>query len=185
MKRKPKHRAIRSRSGIIPGASPLRIIVFPEDMTDRKPVGDIATGDKENSANGSGKVQRSMKDAKHRDTLIRLSPVLDPTSSPDAELGPSPLTQLSNSASSARSLKSTKSLTRSNVGESLSDLSLQTPKFDRLDEVDIGMLGLDRFHWSEEGEELIKSYSSHIKNDNVALISFWEEGQWMEENNQW
>jgi hypothetical protein len=61
---------------------------------------------------------------------------------------------------------------------------LQTPKFDHLDEVDIGMLGLDRFQWSEESGGLIQSHSSNIKSDSVALTSFWE-GEWLTENNQW
>ncbi|KAG1747080.1 uncharacterized protein EDB91DRAFT_1245523 [Suillus paluster] len=180
MKRKTTHKrspTIRSRSGTIPGASPLRIMALPEDMSDRKPVGDTPTGDKENStpatctskATDDGKIHRSLKDASNR-----LSLILN-LASPDAQL------ELSTLSHSARSIKSTKSLARSDAEGSLSDLSsLQTPKSDRLDEVDISMLGLDRFHWSEEGEELIKS---HIKNDSVALISFWEEGQWMRENN--
>jgi hypothetical protein len=47
------------------------------------------------------------------------------------------------------------------------------------------MLGLDRFCWSEEGEDLIQSQSSNVKNDSVAVVSFWEEGEWLPENNQW
>ncbi|KAG0708215.1 hypothetical protein DFH29DRAFT_871124 [Suillus ampliporus] len=187
MKRKTKHKrssTIRSRSGIIPGASPLRIMVLPEDMSDRKPAGDILAGDKENSAPAThaskaiddGQIHRLLKDASNH-----FCPTLDLTF-PDAQIELRP-TQPPDRASSACSVKSTKSRARSDVEGSLSDLSsLQTPKSDRLDEVDISMLGLDRFNWSEESEELIKS---HIKNDSMALISFWEEGQWMRENNQW
>ncbi|KAG2147678.1 hypothetical protein DEU56DRAFT_909643 [Suillus clintonianus] len=191
MKRKTKHRrssAIRSRSGIVAGASPLRIMALPEDITDRKPVGDTPTSDKENrvTATSASKAINDGQLYSMTDASNRLFPFLGPPSSPDAQLELLPLNRPIDRASSARSVKSTKSLARSDIEGSLSDLSsLQTPKSDRLDEVDIGMLGLDRFHWSEESEELLKSCSSHIKNDSVALISFWEEGQWMRENNQW
>ncbi|KAG1734163.1 hypothetical protein EDB19DRAFT_1911269 [Suillus lakei] len=192
MKRKTKHKrssTIRSRSALIPTASPLRIMALPEDMTDRKPVEDTPTGVKKNHATGipaskaidDGRLHRLMTEASHG-----LSLILDPTASPVAQLELYPLNQPPERASSARSVKSTRSLARSDNEGSLSEVSsLQTPKSDRLDEVDIGMLGLDRFHWSEESEEMLKSCSSHIKNDSVALISFWEEGQWMRENNQW
>ncbi|KAG1882171.1 hypothetical protein F4604DRAFT_1745517 [Suillus subluteus] len=189
MKRKTKHKrssTIRSRSGITSSASPLRIMALPEDMSDRKTVGDIPTGDKENYAIAisTRKVDDDRIHCLMTDASNRLSPILDPTSSPDAQLELRHLSQPLDGASSARSVKSTKSLARSDIEGSLSELSsLQTPKSDR-DEVDIGMLGLDRFHWSEESEEMLKSCSSHIKNDSVALISFWEEGQWMRENNR-
>ncbi|KAG1821883.1 uncharacterized protein BJ212DRAFT_1297178 [Suillus subaureus] len=192
MKRKTKHKrssTIRSRSGIISSASPLRIMVLPEDMSDRKLVGDTLTSDKENYVTAISARKAIDNDRIHclmTDASNRLSPIPDPTSSPDAQLELRHISQPLDIASSARSVKSTKSLARSDIEGSLSELSsLQTPKSDRLDEVDISMLGLDRFHWSEESEEMLKSCSSHIKNDSVALISFWGEGQWMQENNQW
>ncbi|KAG2035883.1 hypothetical protein BDR03DRAFT_961228 [Suillus americanus] len=192
MKRKTKHKrssTIRSRSGITSSASPLRIMALPEDMSDRKPIGDTPTSDKENYITAVS-VRKAIDDDRIHclmtDASNRLSPIPDPTSSLDAQLEPRHISQPLDRASSARSVKSTKSIARSDIEGSLSELSsLQTPKFDRLDEVDIGMLGLDRFHWSEESEEMLKSCSSHIKNDSVALISFWEEGQWIRENNQW
>jgi hypothetical protein len=106
-------------------------------------------------------------------TQYRLYPnILDPASYEDIEFG------------SRRNF--TKSFAHSAFESSLSDLSaLQTPKFDHLDEVDIGMLGLDRFQWSEESGGLIQSHSSNIKSASVALTSFWEEGEWLTENNQW
>ncbi|KAG2110983.1 uncharacterized protein F5147DRAFT_794808 [Suillus discolor] len=191
MKRKTKHKrssTIRSRSRIVPSASPLRIMALPEDIPDRKSVGDTPTSDKENCATDvptskaidDGRIHRLMTDASNR-----LSPIPDQTSSPDAQFELRCLSQPLDRASSASSVKSTKSLAHSDIEGSFSEVSsLQTPKSDRL-EVDIGMLGLDRFHWSEESEEMLKSCSSHIKNDSVALISLWEEGQWMRENNQW
>ncbi|KAG1781524.1 hypothetical protein EV702DRAFT_590739 [Suillus placidus] len=180
MKRKTKHKrssTIRSRSGITPSASPLRIMALPQDMSDRKPVGDTPNSDKENHATAISASKTTDDDRIHcLMTDAWLSPILDPTSSPDAQLEPCYLSQSLDRASSARS----------DVEGSLSEVSsLQTPKSDRLDEVDIGMLGLDRFHWSEESEEMLKSCSSHVKNDSMALISFWEEGQWMRENNKW
>ncbi|KAG2362740.1 hypothetical protein BDR07DRAFT_1376293 [Suillus spraguei] len=181
MKRKTKHRrssTIRSRSGI-PSASPLRIMVLPEDTSDRKPIEDIPTSDKENDATAistSNAVDDNRIHCFMTDAPSQLSPILDPTSTPDARLELQHVSPPFERASSARS----------DIEGSLSEVSsLQTPKFDRMDEVDIGMLGLDRFRWSEESEEMLKSCSSHIKNDSVALISFWEEGQWMRENNQW
>lgn len=185
MKRKTKHKrssTIRSRSGIAPSASPLRIMALPEDMSDRKPIGDTPISDKENHATAisASKVDDDRIHCLITDTSNWLSPILDLTSSPDTQL------ELRHLSQPARSVKSSKSLARSDIEGSLSEVSsLQTPKSDRLDEVDIGMLGLDRFHWAEESEEMLKSCSSHIKNDSMALISFWEEGQWMRENNQW
>jgi hypothetical protein len=38
---------------------------------------------------------------------------------------------------------------------------------------DIGMLGLDRFHWNDEIKEL-KVRSFHMKKDSVALVPVWE-----------
>ncbi|KAG2341372.1 hypothetical protein BDR05DRAFT_965419 [Suillus weaverae] len=179
MKRKTKHKrssTIRSRSGITPSASPLRIMALPQDMSDCKPVVDTPTSNKENYATIISASKTIDDDRIHclmTDASNWLSPILDPTSSPDAHLEPCHLSQSPSSA-------------RSDAEGSLSEVSsLQTPKSDCLDEVDIGMLGLDRFHWSEESEEMLKSCSSHIKNDSMALISFWEEGQWMRENNQW
>jgi hypothetical protein len=158
-------------------------------MSDRKPFGDTPISDKENYATAISTSKAIDDDRIHcliTDASNWLSPILDPTSSPDAQVELRHLSQPPNRTSSARSAKSTKSLARSDIEGSLSEVSsLQTPKSDRLDEVDIGMLGLDRFRWSEESEEMLKSCSSHIKNDSVALISFWEEGQWMRENNQW
>ncbi|KAG1791732.1 uncharacterized protein HD556DRAFT_1384508 [Suillus plorans] len=192
MKRKTKHKrssTIRSRSGIVPSASPLRIMALPEDIPDRKSVGNTPTSDKENCATAvptskaidDDRIRRLMTDASNRLSLIP-----DQTSSPDAQFELRCLSQPLDRASSASSVKSTKSPAHSDIEGSFSEVSsLQTPKSDRLDEVDIGMLGLDRFHWSEESEEMLKSCSSHIKNDSVALISLWEEGQWMRENNQW
>ncbi|OAX37775.1 hypothetical protein K503DRAFT_213933 [Rhizopogon vinicolor AM-OR11-026] len=187
MTRTTKHKhssTTRSRSGIIPCASPLRTVVFPEDMKDRKPTGDTSC-DKENSAPcvsktiDVGQILQSTKDASYR-----FYP-LAPPSFPDIELASRRLNQPPNRLSSTRSVKSTKSITHSDVEGSLSDFSsLQTPRFDQVDEVDIGMLGLDRFHWSEEGEDIIQSHSSNIKNDSVAVVSFWEEGEWISENNQ-
>lgn len=186
MKRKTKHKrssTIRSRSGIAPSASPLRIMALPEDISDRKPIGDTPISEKENHDTAISARKAFDGDRIHcliTDTANWLSPILDPTSSPDAQL------ELRHLSQPTRSVKSSKSLACSDIEGSLSEVSsLQTPKSDRLDEVDIGMLGLDRFHWAEESEEMLKSCSSHIKNDSVALISFWEEGQWMRENNQW
>lgn len=169
MTRKMKHTrssAVGSRNGI---ASPLRTVVFPEDMTDCRLMWDTPC-DTENSAPcvtqtiDVGKFFQSTTN-----TQYRLYPnILDPASYADIEFG------------------SRRSFTHSAFESSLGDLStLQTPKFDHLDEVDIGMLGLDRFHWPEENVGLIQSHSSHIKSDSVALTSFWEEGEWVTENNQW
>ncbi|KAG1773560.1 hypothetical protein EDD22DRAFT_858410 [Suillus occidentalis] len=186
MDRKTKHKrssTIRSRSGIAPSASPLRTMALPEDMSDRKPIGGTPIGDKENHATAISASKAIDDDRIHcliPDTSHWLSPILDLTCNPKAQL------ELRHLSQPARSVKSSKSLARSDIEGSLSEVSsLQTPKPDRLDEVDIGMLGLDRFHWAEESEEMLKSCSSHIKNDSMALIPFWEEGQWMRENNQW
>lgn len=180
MNRKAKHKcpsAARSRSGIIPGASPLRIVVFPEDMIDRKPVED--TPPCAGEAIDADRIHRSAEDTSYR------YPILHSTSRSDTELGSHCLSQSPTGPISSRSVESMKSLAHSDVEGSLSDLSpLQTPKFDHLDDVDIGMLGLDRFRWPDENEDFIQSHSSNIKSDSVALISFWEEGQWVEENYQ-
>ncbi|KAG2071728.1 hypothetical protein BDR04DRAFT_1230888 [Suillus decipiens] len=180
MKRKTKRRrssTIRSRNGT-PSASPLRIMVLPEDTSDHKPIEDIPTSDKESYATAistSNTIDDNRIHCLMTDASSQLSPILDSTSSPDAQLELRHVSRSLERASSARS----------DIEGSLSEVSpLQTPKFDRMDEVDIGMLGLDRFRWSEESEEMLKSCSSHIKNDSVALVSFWEEGQWMRENNQ-
>ncbi|KAJ8586930.1 hypothetical protein M405DRAFT_864161 [Rhizopogon salebrosus TDB-379] len=183
-KTKYKRSAARSRmrSGIIPGTSPLRAVVFPEDMIDRKLIWYTPPCDKENSVSKTIDVCHvfQSKGASYRSYLLP-----DSTSCPDIELALCRLSQVSNRPSSAHSVRSTKSLSQSDVGGSLSDLSsLQTPRFDHIDEVDIGMLGLDRFCWSEEGEDLIQSQSSNVKNDSVAVVSFWEEGEWLPENNQ-
>jgi hypothetical protein len=184
MKRKTKHKrssTIRSRSGTTSSASPLRIMALPEDISDRKPVRDIPTSDKENYASAIF-TRKAIDDVRIHCLMSnasnRLSPISDPTSSLDAQVEPCHLSQSLDRASSARSVKSTKTLARSDFEGSPSELSsLQTPKSDLLDEVDIGMLGLDRFHWSEESEEMLKSCSFHIKNDSVALVSLWEDAR--------
>lgn len=173
MNRKMKHTrssTVGSRSGI---ASPLRTVVFPEDMSDRRSMWD-APCDTENSAPcvtqtiDVGQLFQSTTN-----TQCRLYPnILDPASYDDIEFG------------SRRNF--TQNFAHSAFESSLSDLStLQTPEFDHLDEIDIGMLGLDRFQWSEESGGLIQSHSSNIKSDSLALTSFWEEGEWLTENNQW
>lgn len=170
--------AARSRSGVIPGASPLRIVVFQEEMTDRMPIVDTPLCRKGGSTIDAGQMAQN--------TSYRFYPILGPTSHSDTGFRSRRVSQLLNEPSAACSAESMQSLDHSDVEGSLSDLStLQTPKFDHLDEVDIGMLGLDRFRWPEDGEDFMQSHSSDIKSDSVAVTSFWEEGQWAEDSYSW
>lgn len=56
--------------------------------------------------------------------------------------------------------------TRPSTGD---QASIRTP----ITEDDIGMLGLERFRWNDDIEEL-KVRSSHMKKDSVALVPLWE-----------
>ncbi|KAG9315269.1 hypothetical protein JVU11DRAFT_4403 [Chiua virens] len=47
--------------------------------------------------------------------------------------------------------------------------SIRTP----LSEIDIGILGLNRFRWNDEIKEL-EVRASHMKKDSVALVPYWE-----------
>ena len=60
----------------------------------------------------------------------------------------------------------TQTCTRQSAGD---HMSLRTP----ISDVDIGILGLDRFQWNDEIKEL-KVRSSHMRKDSVALVPHWE-----------
>ncbi|KAF8842072.1 hypothetical protein BDN67DRAFT_966241 [Paxillus ammoniavirescens] len=184
MNRKPKHKRSRSRNGPGAGASPLRLALIPDNTVAALPVLEDNTSGKENSQLGMATVLRTPSASSHSKSTALKKPLK--SSLRQGSVMPSHSVCSPDSAISARftitpSMSETSTRASSqNMGKCMDDqASLRTP----VSEVDIGMLGLDRFHWNDESEEL-KVRPSHMKKDSHALISFWEEGGWIREQEQ-
>ncbi|KIJ66649.1 hypothetical protein HYDPIDRAFT_108552 [Hydnomerulius pinastri MD-312] len=186
MSRKPKHKRSRSRnSPVVVGASPLRTTVIPDNASDLVPPlpADIANG-KENGQPHATFILRPPPDMSHHISPASKKPFRSSSrqnsitssysvcSREGALAAPPTITPPMSDTSTPSFFQ--------NLEKSLDDqISIRTPA----SEVDIGMLGLDRFYWSDNNEES-KVQPSHIKKDSLALISLWDEGTWAREQEQ-
>ncbi|KAH7911356.1 hypothetical protein BJ138DRAFT_1150882 [Hygrophoropsis aurantiaca] len=183
LNRKKSKTSRKSRNGSIVGASPLRSMLVPPTAKnqDRKenpnPFGDSV--DQETHIHGWPVPPTSANQGLRplNPSLWRTNPIRR-IASPGVSVNktfnvPTQCPQSSDVSSGGTPILQTPGSDRSSVREFA----------DRFEDVDIGLLGLDRFYWSEEGEEP-RFQPSHIKNDSSALISFWEEGGWLREHDQ-
>ncbi|KAH7884677.1 hypothetical protein F5I97DRAFT_1929518 [Phlebopus sp. FC_14] len=176
MNRPTKHNRSRSRTGLIPGASPLRSTFSLENVVELA----SADGDKEDtkatalvckssiSSHGSNIASSSQS----RNMAVQKQPGRSPESNGGYLRELTPLSDTS-----------TPNLFHTLEKSPCDQSSVLTPKSDRTGEVDIGMLGLDRFHWEDSGEDK-KVRPCHTRSDSLALVSFWEDGEWAREQEQ-
>ncbi|KAF9223462.1 hypothetical protein BS17DRAFT_781900 [Gyrodon lividus] len=182
MNRKPNHKRSRSRNGAAPGASPLRfkLALIPDNTADvMSPLPGDSTSDKENSQSRATTVLRTPSASSHSNSTTLKQPLKsslwqDSIVSTHSICSPDSVLGARFTVAPPISGTRTRTFSQNMEKQKLTDdqASLRTP----VSEVDIGMLGLDRFHWNDESEEL-KERPSHMKQDSLALISFWQEAQ--------
>ncbi|KIK96467.1 hypothetical protein PAXRUDRAFT_825926 [Paxillus rubicundulus Ve08.2h10] len=177
MNKKPKHKRSQSRNGPTTGASPLQLALIPNNTA-------AATSDKENGQSETATVLRTLSASSHSKSTTLKKPLKSSlrqgsVMSNHSVCSPDSAILARFTVTPSMSETSTRASSR-NMGKGTDDqASLRTP----VSKVDIGMLGLDRFHWNDESEEL-KVRPSHMKKDSHALMSFWEEGGWVREQEQ-
>ncbi|KAH7925480.1 hypothetical protein BV22DRAFT_1195134 [Leucogyrophana mollusca] len=172
----------RSGSGAVLSASPLRSVVLPEG----------SEGAKENACSPAARLANfgaiEFSESTPPNDHGAIHPALHPLS-PSSYSSTSSPRPISAYDSGVSALKVAIPRSRDSHKSAGTTPTLRTPRSDqdfaeRFEEVDIKLLGLDRFHWSEEVEEA-KTRSSHAKKDSMGLISFWEEGGWLREHERW